>query len=100
MIEANDIMPLAYFAKEPFTGSYKGMRYRIDSIKEEKKSIGLIAWVWPQPFSFECTPDEEKLSETFGFDEEGREKVLEWLNDSYTKGEELYREAALKNGLS
>ena len=100
MIEEKDIMPLAYFAKEPFSGSYKGMRYRIESIKEEKKNIGLLVWRWPQPFSFECTPDEEKVSESFGFDEEGRAGILEWLNKSYSDNEELYINAALKNGMN
>ena len=30
MIEYKDVMPISFLKKEPFTGSYQGMRYRIE----------------------------------------------------------------------
>ena len=93
MIRQEDIMPLAYFKKEAFTGSDCGMRYRIEmrEIGEEdnKKKI-LAVTVWPQPLSYECTADDLKEETTFTFDGEGRKQILPWLLESYEKRRELY----------
>lgn len=41
------------------------------------------AVVYPEPYCFEATPDENKVKNTFPFTEEGRESVVNWLNDQY-----------------
>lgn len=30
MIDIKDVMPISFLKKEPFTGSYQGMRYRME----------------------------------------------------------------------
>lgn len=55
MINRNDLVPINYYKKEPFYGSYKGMRYRV--IKNDDV---LLATVWPEPYNFESTADEKR----------------------------------------
>lgn len=116
MITENDIMPLNYFKKEPFSGSDRGMRYRIEKSEVETKipklnedgteaepeikvDKYLKVTVWPQPFSYECTEEELMESISFPFNEEGRAQVLPWLNESYERRKEIYEIAAADNGL-
>ena len=88
MIKNEDILSLNYYTYgQPFTGSDTGMRYRIIMQKEEKdeegvikKEKGLMVTAWPEPFSYENTADELKISRLFAFTESGREEAADWLN--------------------
>ena len=94
VIEDRNFMPLAYYKKEPFTGSFKGMRYRIESMKnEEGKLTDLKVTAWPQPFSFECTDEEKMKSASFPFNEEGRAQIREWLDNEYEENRAVYEAA-------
>lgn len=88
-----DIMPLNYFKKEPFTGSEKGMRYRIEMVEEEEKKY-LKATVWPQPFSYECTDEALMIAEKWPYSEESRQLILPWLLAEYENRREMYEKAA------
>lgn len=77
---------------EEYSGSFKGMRYKIVAdpcevmwfkSPEDKAGHRLIAWAWPDKFSFFHTPDEEKISKEFPFSQEGKEEAVEWLNQIY-----------------
>ena len=91
MIRNEDILSLNYYTYgQPFTGSDTGMRYRVIMQKEEKsedgtviKEKGLIACVWPEPFSFEKTADEQKITKLFPFTEEGKEQAAAWMNEMH-----------------
>ena len=78
-------MPLNFVKKEDFTGSHKGMRFLLhqESVDEEKK---LKVYVWSEPFGFEATPEEKKLSELFAFSEEGLEQAIAWMNEKHAAG--------------
>ena len=69
-----------YLKKEPFSGSYKGMRYKLYKETEEKeegeKEVRLVAAVYPEPFCFEKTPDDKKEFFVFPFSPEGLEDAL------------------------
>ena len=78
-IKSTDIMHIGFLKKEVFSGSSEGMRYRIEKADTED-GTRLRLTVWPEPFSFECTPDSEKTSQTFAFSEEGLEEGRQWLN--------------------
>ena len=67
MITAEDILNMNFYKKEKFTGSYKGMRYL----------------VWPGPYNFSTTPDDQKISATFPFTEEGRQQAVDWMNEQW-----------------
>lgn len=78
MIEKAELMPLNYYKKSAFTGGYRGMRYRIEKVEEE-----FLVTIWPEPYNFETTKQEQKESQRFVFSEEGREAMVQWLNQQY-----------------
>ncbi|MDD3222425.1 MAG: hypothetical protein EOM34_05200 [Clostridia bacterium] len=94
MIQIKDIMPISFLKKEPFTGSYLGMRYRIEKTEvpvaedsEEKKTI-LEVCIWPQPFCYDKTPEENKTRNQFEFTPEGLSSSVDWLNLMYSEKKE------------
>lgn len=82
------LVPLAYFKREPFYGSYKGMQYRV--MKEEDQ---LQAVVFPAPYNFKTTEEEEKEYKTFPFTQDGSREVLDWLNERYETRKEKWENA-------
>lgn len=78
VLKKEAFVPMAFFKKEAYTGSFKGMRYRVAKAEDQFE-----AFVYPEPYCFEATPDENKVKNTFPFTEEGRESVVNWLNDQY-----------------
>lgn len=90
MIDYKDVMPISFLKKEPFTGSWQGMRYRIEKTEipisedsDEKKTV-LGVCIWPQPFCYDKTEESEKTRETFEFTPEGLSQCVDWLNTKYT----------------
>lgn len=80
MIERHDILSMEYLKKTEFTGSHKGMRYRLEGISAEDGKR-LKVTIWPEPFNFFNTPAEEKESREFSFDEDGVTDAVAWMND-------------------
>ena len=60
------LIPFGGLKKEPFSGSHHGMRY-----------------VYPEPWCFEDTPDEEKGSATFPLSDEGMDQAIAWLFERF-----------------
>lgn len=98
MIERKELLALAFYdswSSKHFSGSDAGMRYRIERIKNEPSEDGSInpdlpekllrATAWPEPFSYEMTPDEQKVTFEAEFSEEGMEEVVRWLNSRPTE---------------
>lgn len=89
MIERKDLFHLSFYKKTHFTGSCRGMRYYITRAKEagaedtEAAADVLRAIIYPEPYAFEHTPDEDKVSADFPFTEEGLDAVCDWLNTQY-----------------
>lgn len=107
MIERKDIFSIPFYKKTHFSGSYLGMRYRIERIERsidqnpgqtdagpEKETI-LKATVFPGPYCFDFVPEEEKLSAEFEFSETGLNRVCDWLNEQYTNQKEKWKNAHL-----
>ncbi|MEZ3463614.1 MAG: hypothetical protein K1W23_15970 [Lachnospiraceae bacterium] len=82
MLSREDFLSLNFVKKEDFTGSHKGMRFMLqqETVEEEKK---LKVYLWSEPFGFEATPDEQKISELFEFSEEGLGRAIDWMNENY-----------------
>lgn len=82
MLSREDFLSLNFVKKEDFTGSHRGMRFmlRQETVEEEKK---LKVYLWSEPFGFEATPDEEKISALFAFSEEGLAQAIDWMNENY-----------------
>lgn len=84
-IKDTDIYQLKYFTyKKPFTGSMENMRYHIAQKKEEEDTF-LEAAVYPQPYCWEETPEEQKQRKLFEFSEDGRHEMIEWLNQKVSE---------------
>jgi hypothetical protein len=82
MITREEFLSLNFVKKEDFTGSHKGMRFMLhqENVDEEKK---LQVYIWSEPFGFEATPEDKKISELFEFSEEGLAEAIDWMNDNY-----------------
>lgn len=77
-VKKEAFVPMAFFKKEAYTGSFNGMRYRV---KKEEDQFDVA--VYPEPYCFEATKEEKKTKASFPFTEEGRSAVVEWLNEQY-----------------
>ncbi|MCM1187991.1 MAG: hypothetical protein NC541_01690 [bacterium] len=72
---------MEYLKKTEFTGCHEGMRYRLEGAQGAEGEKVLRCTVWPEPFNFVTTPDEEKESREFSFDEDGVTDAVAWMND-------------------
>ena len=82
MIDLKEVMPISFLKKEPFTGSYQGMRYRMEKAdiqaaedSEEKKTVLRVC--------IDKTDDKKKTWEAFEFSPEGLSQAVDWLNRKY-----------------
>ena len=80
MITTDDVLNMNFYKKETFTGSYKGMRYLLKKDTEEETNI-FRCYVWPGPYNFATTPDEQKTMATFPFTEAGKQEAVDWMNE-------------------
>lgn len=82
MIDRKQVMPISFLKLEKYTGSYQGMRYRMEkAVRDEEER--LLITIWPEPFACDYTPEEEKRTETFAFSEEGILNGIDWMNRQY-----------------
>lgn len=78
-IEKKDLLPLGFLKKSSYTGSFQGIRYRIEK-QEEGEEKSLLVYSWPEPYAFLHTPEEEKVKKSFPFSEEGLEEIRLYLS--------------------
>lgn len=69
---------IQYIKKDDFTGSFKGMRYRL-----AKSGDGMEVVIWPGPYNFIKTPEQKKQRKSFPLTIEGKEDAVKWLNEQY-----------------
>ncbi len=81
-----------YEHAQPYLGSFRGMRYRIardpmDDVfltpADKKGEAEFEIIIWPEPYCFEETPEEQKTSARFPFTDEGKLEMIGWLNRQY-----------------
>lgn len=80
MIDLSGIMGIPLLKKSRFTGSYKSLRYILERQSDEEKGERLAAVFWIGENCYDATPQEEKTTQWFPFDEEGLKAAQEWLN--------------------
>lgn len=92
MIVREDILSMEYLKKTEYTGCHQGMRYRLEGVtaQEGKK---LKVTVWPEPFNFFTTPEEQKQSELFDFNEDGVADAIRWMNNRLFEEKEKWERA-------
>ncbi|MCR4831402.1 MAG: GNAT family acetyltransferase [Pseudobutyrivibrio sp.] len=82
MIDRKRLLSLGYYKKAPsFTGSDKNKCYKIEKYQAEgTEEVLFKATLWPGPYSSENTPDDQKLTQTAPFTEEGLQSLVDWMN--------------------
>ncbi|MDK2807573.1 MAG: hypothetical protein PWP24_306 [Clostridiales bacterium] len=90
--DKDHFMSLNILKKEVYTGSKKGMRYRLERIGE-KPDFQIKVSVWPEPFCFDKTEETKITSQIFSFDEDGKNQIVDWLNEIYTAKQIIWKEA-------
>lgn len=92
MIQREDVLSMEFLKKTEYTGCHQGMRYRLEGIAvEEGKRLKVT--VWPEPFNFFKTPEEQKTSELFSFDEDGVVDAIAWMNDRLFEDKDRWQHA-------
>lgn len=79
MIRRSDLLTLNFYQKSPFTGSHNGKCYRIEKVTADETEQ-LQATIWPGPYCYDATPEDQKIVHTESFSEDGMEAVAAWLN--------------------
>ena len=79
---------IQYIKKDDFTGSFKGMRYRLS-----KSAEGMEAVIWPGPYNYIKTPEQKKQKKEFPLTLEGKEDAVKWLNEQYEMQKALWDSA-------
>lgn len=94
MIQRGDILSMEYLKKTEFTACHQGMRYRLEGITDEEGNKRLKATVWPEPFNFFTTPEEQKTSEIFDFSDDGVQDAVDWMNNRLFEDKERWDRAS------
>ena len=94
MIDKN-LIPVGGLKREPFSGSHNGMRYYFKM--DESKETFTVS-VYPEPWSFEKTPDEIKNHASFPMTDAGMDSAMELLLDMYENNLEKWQDSA-KNSM-
>ncbi|MFT3984840.1 MAG: GNAT family acetyltransferase [Lachnospiraceae bacterium] len=86
MIDSSQILSFNHYKKgKAYTGSRKGMRYRIQK-KDTEDRTKFCVYVWPEPFCYEKTDKEQITEAEFEFSEAGYGQVISYLNSRYEEG--------------
>ena len=83
------LIPVGGLKKEPFSGSHHGMRYffRGDA---GKNSTTFTVFIYPEPWCFEQTPEEEKEQASFPLSDEGMDQAVAWLRERFETEKERW----------
>ena len=98
MINREDVLSMEYLKKTEYTGCHQGMRYRLEK-KETEEGKYLLVTVWPEPFNYFTTPEDQKTTNQFSFDEDGVVDAIAWMNDLLFEQKDRW-DAAPKNWTS
>lgn len=93
MILREDILSMEYLKKTEYTACHQGMRYRMEQDKNDDGETKLKVTIWPEPFNFVTTPQEEKESKIFDFSEDGIMDAVGWMNDRLFEDKEKWDNA-------
>ena len=85
------LVPVNGLKKEPFSGCHHGMRYYFlcDDSKES-----FTAFVYPEPWCFEQTPEDQIESHTFDLSEEGLDLAITWLWERFEAERDRWTQAS------
>lgn len=90
MLTADEVLNLNYYEKTSYSGWINGMRFLIRREQDGETDAVFHAWVWPGPYIFDLTEDEKKLDFTAPFSVEGKQTVVNWINEQYEQHGDLW----------
>ena len=93
MIQRDDILSMEFLKKTEYTGCHQGMRYRLEGISADEGDKRLRCTIWPEPFNYFKTPDEEKESAEFPFAEDGVTEAVAWMNGRLLEEKDRWEQA-------
>lgn len=93
MIQREDVLSMEYLKKTEYTGCHQGMRFRMEKKKQDEGDV-LLVTIWPEPFNFFKTPEEQKTRQTFTFNEDGVVDAIGWMNDMLFDQREKWENAS------
>lgn len=94
MIKRNDLFHIEFYKHTYFSGSYRGMRYRIEPKENDEGEKRLLLTIFPGPYGYDATPAEQKETLSFPFSDEGLDQITEHLNKAYEADPEGWEEAS------
>ena len=77
-IDLSGMFSLGFIKKSRYTGSFHSMRYLLDTVDGK-----ISATIYPGPYCFEATPDDQKETAFFEFSSDGLAETVAWLNQRY-----------------
>ncbi len=83
MIKRSDLLSFGYYKKAAFTGSDGKLRFRIEKQQrgEDEEAYFVLAVItWTGPFASDKTPEEERTTVDFPFEEESLNSICAYLN--------------------
>ena len=91
MFDLNEILlDLNYIKKEPLSGSSDGVRYLMEKYvkvegegEEKKEETCMRVTLWPEPYGYHRTPEEQKIRECFPLNQDGIKEAVEWMNSNF-----------------
>ncbi len=90
MLTFDEVLNLNYYKKTSYSGWINGMRFLIRREQHEDQDAVFHAWVWPGPLIFDLTEDDKKTDFTAPFSDEGKQEVVDWINEQYLTHGELW----------
>lgn len=88
MIDQEKFHIFNYIKKEEYCASMDGMRYMLK--KKEAEETVLECIIWPEPYCYAKTPEENKMRKEFEFSAEGVKEAGNWLNEQYIQQKALW----------
>lgn len=76
------LVPYQGLKKEAFSGSHHGMRYYMKG-DNGKESTTFTVFLYPEPWCFEETPEENKIKAVFPLSDEGMDQAILWMLNQY-----------------
>lgn len=73
------MLSLSFLDKLPFLGSYNGIRFRFEKVKNDNSSIALKVYVWKDLYNFESTDKKTMNIKEFEYSKDGIEEGLKFV---------------------
>lgn len=106
-INKSDLLPLSFLSLSPYTGSKRGIRFRLEKVdidkdnKNPEEKALLRCYAWRGKMSFSNTPPSKIMYKDVEFSDKGIEEALSYLNgladDNQTAQWPKCRSSGLRN---